>query len=84
MMERIDVVLTNEGVRIPSYFVAHVQYEKETSGPRKWVRVVRHDGAELIFPISVWEDVTVDDLGDQYFVVNIKVDWNGTRLAIAK
>jgi hypothetical protein len=81
-MERLDVVLENEGVRISHAYVAHVQYEKEPHGPRKWVRVMRNDGTDLIFPIRTWDDVAVDDLGNDHFVIKITVDWNGSVLQV--
>jgi hypothetical protein len=81
-MERLDVVLENEGVRISHAYVAHVQYEKEPHGPRKWVRVMRNDGTDLIFPIRTWDDVQVSEISTEYFAISIKVDWNGSVLQV--
>jgi hypothetical protein len=81
-MERLDVILENEGVRISHAYVAHVQYEKEQTGPRKWVRVIRNDGTDLIFPIQTWNDVKVDEISSEYFAISIKVDWNGSVLRV--
>jgi hypothetical protein len=81
-MERLEVKLINEGVHIPSTYVAHVQYEKEPHGARKWVRVMRNDGTDLIFPIRTWDDVQVSEISTEYFAISIKVDWNGSVLQV--
>ncbi len=76
-MDRYDVILDNEGVRIPSTYVVWVRYEKAIDSARKWVRVLRRDGTELILPIQTWDDVSVDEISPQYFAISVKIDWNG-------
>lgn len=77
MVERYEIVLQAEAVRIPSEYIVWVQYEKSVTGDRKWVRVNRRDGFDLVFPVRTWDDVSVDDRGSGLFIVTIKVDWIG-------
>lgn len=78
MVERYEIVLQVEAVRIPSEYVVDVQYQSSIDKSKQWVLVHRRDGLELKFPIRTWDDVTVEDRGNGLYVVTIKVDWIGS------
>lgn len=82
MSDKYDVILENEGVRISHAYVVYVQYEKATDSSRKWLRVSRCDGTDLILPVQAWDDITVNEISAGYFAVSVKVDWTGSVMHV--